>query len=401
MRVLLGFAVFLLLLPTLPAQAPKGSGKAAAPDPKSAATWFPLQRGHRLVWQVEDHNWDDESTQPYESVVWGDVPLEDGTVCTQLIEAPGLGSRCTYWRADAKGLWQLANADAESRGVSTNATLWIPGPIGSVKTWQWEESKPSGKGKETVQHVGTLVSMAESITVPAGTFSTLHVRYESKGAGRVALDQWFAKGVGLVQSRRVVEGPWRHHTTRTLLRFEPGAATHLDEALGEGLGPHKDAPRTWLRFGVADCHLRGRIALVQPVKGAPTCWFVGQHVQRLDREAVDAWKAVFAAMVDEEPKFEVDAASGPREVHIGGEAPLLALASVVAVTECARSGGKVTRTLAHETACGEREGQLWTSATHAVACTVEGGEEVELRVVLEMRGRELVRVAVSEGKRGR
>lgn len=401
MRAPLGSAVLFLLVSALPAQTPPSPGKPAAMDPKSAATWFPLQRGHRLVWQVTDLNWDDESRQPYESIVWGDVPLADGTTCSQVIEAPGLGSRCTYWRADAKGLWQLANADPESRGVDPKAKLWIPGPIGSVKTWECEMSRGSGSSKETVLHEGSLVSMSESITVPAGTFSTLHVRFVSKGARRTVLDQWFAQGVGLVQSRRVVEGTLGHYTTRTLVRFEAGLATDLDEALGEGLGLQKDAPRTWLRFGIADCHLRGRIAVVRPIDGAVTCWFVGQHVRRLDRENVDAWKVVFAAMVDEEPKFEVDAASGPREVRIGGEAPLLALAGVVAQVECERSGVKVTRMLAHETRISEREGQLWTTATHVVAGRADGGKEVELRVGLEMRGRELVRVAVSEGKSGR
>jgi hypothetical protein len=44
-----------------------------------------------------------------------------------------------------------------------------------------------------------VVSRNETLKVPAGTFSTIHIRYSSSCRDAGITDEWFARGVGLVQ----------------------------------------------------------------------------------------------------------------------------------------------------------------------------------------------------------
>lgn len=399
MRRCLCVLVLPLLLPALLAQKPARGAAAPAADPRAAATWFPLQPGHRLVWQVDVNDWDESYSTQYESIVWGDVPLEDGTVCTQILDAPSLGAGCTYWRADAKGLWQLAGAALDSRGVGREATRRIPGPIGSITTWHWEETLPGPGGTATggtkVQHVGTLVSMAEPVTVPAGTYSTLHVRFESTGANRPVLDQWFAAGVGLVKSVQAGGPPFHSRVTRTLLRCEPGVALDHDAVLREALTVERDAPRAWLRLGPAAFHLRGRLAIVRHRPDVVSCWLVTRHAWRIGVDDLVGWQAVLTALVGDEPRFMVAGGPGTRELRIGGEPPLLALADLVGRVESERRQLKIVRTTDHRMETREKDGKLLTVATHTVVAATDAGHEHEVRVGLDLLAGQMARVTVT------
>lgn len=53
-----------------------------------------------------------------------------------------------------------------------------------------------------------VVSRNEQVTVPAGTFSTIHVSYRNQCADAGITDEWFAKGVGLVKrAEQSIGGP--------------------------------------------------------------------------------------------------------------------------------------------------------------------------------------------------
>lgn len=60
-----------------------------------------------------------------------------------------------------------------------------------------------------------VVSTSESVTVPAGTFTTIHLRWRAQAVDAGITDEWFARGVGLVKRTETsIAGP----RTMSLLR---------------------------------------------------------------------------------------------------------------------------------------------------------------------------------------
>lgn len=76
--------------------------------------------------------------------------------------------------------------------------LWyrFDGAVGTTWTFAVAGSSIPGSNGARVQ----VVSRDESLTVPAGTFSTVHLRWRASGVADAGVtDEWFARGVGLVK----------------------------------------------------------------------------------------------------------------------------------------------------------------------------------------------------------
>ncbi|MBK8095753.1 MAG: M56 family metallopeptidase [Planctomycetes bacterium] len=394
-----------LLLPfslqLLPAQA----APDPAADPRSAATWVPLLPGHRLTWRVTDKNGGPDYER--ESVVWGEVPLDDKRSCVQVFEATTVSglAEVSYWLADVTGLWKFANTYIGMRGVNPNGPQrLIPGPIGSETRWEWDEflpyqtstldgQQPKVHHEPKVHHVGELLAMSENVTVPAGTFVAMHIRTTTTGSYESVIDQWFAPGVGLV--RRVSSGPAQQQLTEELLRYTIGTppATDHTTALKNALGIQRSEPMQWLALEAAGLHLRGRFAVVRPRAGTPSCWFGTDRAQAIGADDLPGWQQIWAAFAAGEPKFTIAVPENRRALHFSAEAPALALAMLAAQVECARRNLRIVRSANAETTSGGRDAKI--TATHTVVAKDLGDVDRELAVGIELKAGQLTAVKIT------
>lgn len=395
-----------LLLPFAVRALPAQSAPAPTTDARSAATWFPLPAGHRLTWRVTGRSGDQAIDRQCEAVVWGDVPLGDGTSCAQVFQAASadLPPQVSYWRADTTGLWQFRNTYIGLRGVNReHPTRLIPGPIGSETRWEWDEDLPyqvmMQAGEEqrefeapTAHHVGELLALHEDVTVPAGKFATMHIRITTTGSLERVVDQWFAAGVGLVKS---VATEANGQLTKELLRHAAASTPAPDHAaiLKDALGLQRGEPTHWLSLDSAAFHLRCRFAIVRPRVGHPTCWVVDDRAQPIGTDDLPAWQRIWSSFQASDPEFTIAALQRPAGRFLADEAPLMALASLAAQVECARRNLQIGRTTRSESTTAQKPGDI--TAVAAVAAVDLDGQEHELQIHVDQRGDALVALKVT------
>lgn len=215
------FATTLLLVP-LPGQ---------KPAPNATASYLPLAPGAEWVYECTDGRnptvelrW--RSTRPI------DAPKKSGR-CWEIRVRRGTYRSWEYWGARADGIYQHPRRSlGPMRGVSARKpTRWIPGPIGATTKWKWTDTgsvQTSGGGpgpsaeELRMQYEGRIVSMAEKVAVPAGTFTAVRVEIsmQSEWFGNSKETLWIVRGTGIV--KRVIADSNRTQYTHSLKRYKPG-----------------------------------------------------------------------------------------------------------------------------------------------------------------------------------
>lgn len=111
--------------------------------------------------------------------------------------------------------------------------LWyrFDGAVGTSWTFSVAGSAIPGSNGARLQ----VVSVDESVTVPAGTFSTVHLRWRASGVADAGItDEWFARGVGLVKrTEQSFAGP----RSRVLVRATISGAAIPAPGGGGGIIP--------------------------------------------------------------------------------------------------------------------------------------------------------------------
>ncbi len=221
-----------------------------SPDARDPATYLPLLPGTQWTWRA---TWTGDDGKPYELVerarAFGLVPAGPLRTCTQLVfDRRG---ECEYYAAGPDGLVCFAGATIGSRGARGEGGPLLPGPVGAETRWQWQteicyQSTVTQSGvwrpqtPEYDHHLGELLDFDVAVTVPAGTFRCVHVRYSRQVDGEFVpeCERWYGRGVGLV--REVL--PDRHRD-RVLVAFaapEPARADR-DAVLHAWLQAQPDA----------------------------------------------------------------------------------------------------------------------------------------------------------------
>jgi len=93
--------------------------------------------------------------------------------------------------------------------------LFLPADPEATKEWK-VETKAGGQ-----QLSGTFKASKEKVTVPAGTYDTIHVKGTGMTVGNTTsdIDYWFAKDVGIVKLRFTLGS---QDATLELEKYEPG-----------------------------------------------------------------------------------------------------------------------------------------------------------------------------------
>jgi hypothetical protein len=124
-----------------------------------------------------------------------------------------------WWQhPNTQQMWfRLLNYNGKSHWVTQNRAgvirewknlLWyrLNGAVGSSWTMEIKEQPPTSETEPINDLIACsngakleIVSRNEMITVPAGTFSTVHIKYTTLCMDGGLADEWFAEGVGLVQ----------------------------------------------------------------------------------------------------------------------------------------------------------------------------------------------------------
>lgn len=271
------FPVFVVLAAAAPAQqapppteAEQGHANVAPPTvvPPNLA---PLCTGAVWTYAVTEH--DGTTVRRSLQTVTDEGPYSlpgGGTVHRLRLETSRPAAvTFTCWSTDAFGVHEHVLGDAGRRGtidVAAAPALLLSVPLDAGATWRCGA------------HTATLVDAAAEVLVPAGRFTTAHVRID----GPAPRELWFADGVGLVRERRV-DGERRE--VRELTAFAPGADTrrerllaHLDELLGKGHVPaFNNTPWIgWIDRAPEAMVLPGHVAVVKTETWS-RCWYVDAH----------------------------------------------------------------------------------------------------------------------------
>jgi hypothetical protein len=137
-----------------------------------------------------------------------------------------------YRGQDEHGFLSYHNSAMRGPGVDGHSApiLLAKMPFTKGLAWTWSEpfrGQTAGNVTQrdlermTTHKSAKIVSDNAEITVPAGTYRTVHVRVlaESEAGGARTEDQWFAFGVGLVKTSYTTDG---RTTDRVLMAFTPG-----------------------------------------------------------------------------------------------------------------------------------------------------------------------------------
>ena len=334
-------AALLLALP-LDAQSAPTRGRKPELDSRSAATWFPLAPGHRLVWRTTSKNGDQHLVGEVESVVWGEVPLDGMRTCARVVQASTGSNRplTLFWRTDDTGLWRFSPNSGASYPDPRDPVQVIPGPVGSETRWERTDLLPpealvdrdDPPEPRKLESVGEIVAMGETVTVPAGTFTTMHIRGTTTGAIQLVEDMWFAPGIGPI--KLVAVGP-NLRMEQELLRYTVGMGPTFDHVavLAAALGDNRDDTVTWLS---PSGHVHGRFAVVRPRTGSPSCWFVNERAHCIEVETPAAWQPILMAMRADAPRFSIALTEAQRATDDRRETTNLA--ATIAEVETARRG---------------------------------------------------------------
>ncbi|MEX2244717.1 MAG: hypothetical protein WD716_12845 [Fimbriimonadaceae bacterium] len=137
-----------------------------------------------------------------------------------------------YFGQNEEGFLSYFNSEMRGPGVDRQSApiLLAKMPFTKGLAWTWSEpfrGQTSGEvtqrdlDRMTTHKTANIVSENEKVTVPAGTYRTVHIRVhaESEASGARTEDHWFAFGVGLVKSSYTTDG---RATERVLMAFTPG-----------------------------------------------------------------------------------------------------------------------------------------------------------------------------------
>lgn len=169
----------LRLLPLLLASC--GSG-GADPRPTPSPSYFPLHMGDEWTYSVSG-----TPAGPSVRVV----------VTGTFVDAPtGIA---WSWLADYNGAVHGVRENALGQIHEWNAGLWYR--FGASYGVSWTMDNDASQGGEPCSDGATLAILRrdEVVTVPAGTFSALHITFQQSCADGGITDEWFAPGVGLVK----------------------------------------------------------------------------------------------------------------------------------------------------------------------------------------------------------
>lgn len=137
----------------------------------------------------------------------------------------------TYIGLDKDGLWEWHNSGMRGPGVAADVPPepFLRFPLETGKTWTWT-SPFRGQTMGDVDWdklksacTAKVVSTNESIKVPAGTFTTVHVVVEKKseGMGDRRTEMWYSPTVGLVKQvdEYPTDGSGQGRSERLLLKY--------------------------------------------------------------------------------------------------------------------------------------------------------------------------------------
>lgn len=206
------------LLAFLSTAACGGSGDdAAGPDGSvddcpTTGGYLPLAEGASWTYRVvTDTTGEKTQTVGAEEDIGG---MHAGETAFKLTTTkPGGGTTLSWQALTADGVTRYAEADEQ--GVNTSREDYVPGrtrvdeseahtALGATWTDEYTEYISENGGAPTTTaktETWTVMGVNEMITVPAGTFCTLHLRRTSTAGGLDGSDKayWFARGVGKVQ----------------------------------------------------------------------------------------------------------------------------------------------------------------------------------------------------------
>lgn len=118
-----------------------------------------------------------------------------------------VGSTRNYRLRGFNGSSHWIRQTTAGRVYAGTTSVWyrFDGAVGTSWTFAVSGSSIPGSNGARLQ----VVSRNESLTVPAGTFSTIHLRWRASGVADAGItDEWFAKGVGLVKrTEQSIAGP--------------------------------------------------------------------------------------------------------------------------------------------------------------------------------------------------
>jgi DUF3108-like len=226
----------LMLGVVVPVDAQSAPGaKAKKRPPNSMAALLPFAPGAKWTWSFKVDNrepvgmeWhcvrqvsiDKQRPGSLDDV----IDQSAQSLCWEVRTVRGTRRSWEYWAARKDGIFRFKNRFlGDLRGVTPQQpTKLIPGPLGIETRWKWTEigsvqtegsaGYPSEKDLE-MNFEGSIESMREKITVPAGTFDTLRVKISMHSAmfGNTNETMWLARGTGIV--KRLVlqdDGAIRH-----------------------------------------------------------------------------------------------------------------------------------------------------------------------------------------------
>lgn len=105
------------------------------------------------------------------------------------------------YKLNEQGLFRTKQISAEGVNTLKPMQTVLPFKLALDSVWSWEASE--GPGEETAK-----VVRVEKVTVPAGTFEALLVKYEGIFNDGAAYSEmtWFVKGVGYVKAVTTIGG---------------------------------------------------------------------------------------------------------------------------------------------------------------------------------------------------
>jgi hypothetical protein len=278
----------------------------------------------------------------------------------------------------------------------------FPPTVGA--TWQWTLDEPVtgntiavGGGapypSTPIARKATVASVDEEITVPAGTFSTVHLRIEITEGNRMSPNRiehaWYAPGVGLVKTTRETSNT-RNPAIMTLdelTLFTPGKAMlDWELQLPTALAKHPELADRGMPDDFEPIAL-GDVALILESRFAIARWlgedvvlrFGGDRLSVFDRADLEDWTELIA----EEPLCAFSTGSLP-------QASTAALAELAGRLYAVQSGFEVIGSLQVETvnlSRGRRliQGSLTirsSTGERTITCraVVDGGRAIEVSI---------------------
>ncbi len=191
---------------TSPSQSQVTSGAVAVPRPIQAPVW---KVGNEWAYRYETPSssgtfvWSVDRVESYEDQPYYVVKT---------------GSREIFYRVSDLAYSQETMDKAVVRRVTPADWRWVVFPLETGRSWDMKfvETRPADRQTEDIER-SCAAEAEETITVPAGTFSTVRVRCKNTKNGAWVITFWYAPQVGQsVREESVVTGGKR---VRELLSY--------------------------------------------------------------------------------------------------------------------------------------------------------------------------------------